>query len=103
MLVSPLKKILAKDWANFHVREIADDQCVVVGIVAHQADRVAAGAGWRNHIRVVDSKVDLVALGLEETEGLGLGLANVGNKAASRVGYLLKLKICSKPVSRIQG
>lgn len=44
--------------------KVADDQSVVVGFIAHQADGVAAGAGGRYHVRVVNSKVDLVALSL---------------------------------------
>lgn len=95
----PIRANQPKCWpdptvASRHVSEIADDQALVVAFVAHQADRVTAGASWRYRIRVVDSEVDLVALSLEKAKGLGLGLGNVGNEATGRVGYLLSIKIC---------
>ena len=74
--------------------KVADDQSVVVGFVAHQADGVAAGTIWGNDVRVVNSKVDLIALGLEKAEGLGFGLGNVANEATGWVGNLLTVKLC---------
>ena len=76
--------------ASRHVGKITNDESVVIGLVAHKADAIAAWAGRRDHVCIIDSEIDLIVLDLVQAISLRLSLREVSHEAASRIGDLIR-------------